>query len=32
LEHSPELDDEERRGLLGETAARLIPRLAPQPA
>jgi 6-methylsalicylate decarboxylase len=28
LERSGELDDDERRGVLGETAARLIPRLA----
>jgi 6-methylsalicylate decarboxylase len=28
LERTAELDDEERRGVLGETAARLIPRLA----
>jgi aminocarboxymuconate-semialdehyde decarboxylase len=28
LERTAELDDDERRGMLGETAARLIPRLA----
>ena len=28
LERTVELDDEERRGVLGETASRLIPRLA----
>jgi len=32
LQHTPELDDGERRGVLGETACRLIPRLAPRPA
>jgi aminocarboxymuconate-semialdehyde decarboxylase len=32
LEHTAELSADERRGLLGETAARLIPRLARQPA
>jgi 6-methylsalicylate decarboxylase len=32
LERTAELADEERRGVLGETAARLIPRLAPAPA
>lgn len=32
LENTAELDDDERRDLLGETACRLIPRLAPQPA
>jgi predicted TIM-barrel fold metal-dependent hydrolase len=28
LQNTAELDDEERRGVLGESAARLIPRLA----
>ena len=32
LEHTDELSDDERRGMLGGTAARLIPRLARQPA
>jgi 6-methylsalicylate decarboxylase len=32
LQNTAELDDGERRGLLGETACRLIPRLARQPA
>jgi 6-methylsalicylate decarboxylase len=32
LQNTAELDDSERRGVLGETACGLIPRLAPQPA
>lgn len=32
VEHTGELSDDERRAVLGETAARLIPRLARQPA
>jgi 6-methylsalicylate decarboxylase len=32
LQRSPELADDERRAILGETASRLIPRLAPTPA
>jgi predicted TIM-barrel fold metal-dependent hydrolase len=31
LQNTAELDDGERRGLLGDTACRLIPRLAPRP-
>jgi aminocarboxymuconate-semialdehyde decarboxylase len=32
VERTTELDDEERRAVLGDTASRLIPRLARQPA
>ncbi|MEN3283787.1 MAG: Amidohydrolase [Solirubrobacteraceae bacterium] len=31
LRHTSELDDGERRGVLGDTAARLIPRLRSHP-
>ena len=32
LQRTAELDDDERRAVLGGTASRLIPRLVPQPA